>query len=154
MAGKRDQIQMTEGEIKDFIENARTMIIVSNGKDGYPHAMPMWFVNRDGCPHLSTFAKSQKVQNLRRDPRVTALVESGVAYDELKGVMIRGRAEILEDRPLVEEIQLGFAHKYVGGPFPDGAEEVIRARANKRVVIRIVPEKFISWDHAKLPGGY
>ncbi|MFQ5457650.1 MAG: pyridoxamine 5'-phosphate oxidase family protein [Myxococcota bacterium] len=154
MAGKRDLIRMSDEEIRDFIENARTMIIVSNGKDGYPHAMPMWFVIRDGCPLLSTFAKSQKVLNVRRDPRVTALVESGVEYDKLKGVMIRGKGEIIESRATVEEIQLAFANKYVGGPFPEGAEEVIRARANKRVVIRIVPEKFISWDHTRLGGAY
>jgi len=154
MASKRDQIRMTDEEIRDFLEQSKTMIIVSNGKDGYPHAMPMWFVMRDGCALLSTFAKSQKVLNVGRDPRVTALVESGVEYDKLKGVMIRGKAEIVDDRSFVEDIQLAFAHKYVGGPFPDGAEQIIRARANKRVVIKIVPEKVISWDHARLGGGY
>lgn len=151
---KRSAIIMTEEEIKQFMEESKTMILVSNGKDGFPHAMPMWFVIRDGCPLFSTFSKSQKIQNVRRDPKVTLLVESGVEYDKLKGVMIRGKAEIVEERPFVEEVQLAFAHKYVGGPFPDGAETIIRARANKRVALRVIPEKMISWDHGKLGGGY
>jgi PPOX class probable F420-dependent enzyme len=150
---KRDAILMSDEEIKAFIEGSKTMILVSNGKDGFPHAMPMWFVVRDGCPFISTFAKSQKVVNVRRDPRVTVLFESGVEYEKLKGVMIRGKGEIIEDRSVVEEVQIGFARKYVG-PFVDGAEEMIRAQAKKRIAIRIVAEKMISWDHAKLGGGY
>jgi len=151
---KRDQIKMTGEEQRKFLEEARTMILVSNGRDGYPHPVPMWFVIRDGRPIMSTYARSQKVLNLRRDPRVTALVEAGEQYDQLRGVMIRGRAEIIEERPLVEDVQVAFALKYVGGPFPEGAEELIRARAMKRVAIRINPEYVTSWDHAKLGGGY
>jgi len=151
---KRDQIKMTAEEERKFLEEAKTMILVSNGRDGYPHPVPMWFVIRDGVPIMSTYGRSQKVLNLRRDPRVTALVEAGEQYQELRGVMIRGRAEIVEDRPVVEDVQVAFAHKYVGGPFPEGGEELIRARAAKRVVIRIVPERITSWDHSKLGGGY
>ena len=102
---------------------------------------------------MSTFAKSQKVFNIRRDPRVTVLFESGVEYEKLKGVMIRAKGEIVDDRSVVEQVQIGFARKYVG-PFVDGAEEMIRAQAKKRIAIRIVPEKIISWDHAKLAGAY
>jgi len=151
---KRDQIKLTDKEQREFLEGARTMILVSNGRDGWPHPVPMWFVIHEGRPIMSTYASSQKVLNLRRDPRVTALVEAGEQYDELRGVMIHGRAEIIEDRPLVEDVQVAFAHKYVGGPFPEGAEALIRARAAKRVAIRIVPERMTSWDHAKLGGGY
>jgi PPOX class probable F420-dependent enzyme len=151
---KRDAIKMTEEERRKFLEEARTMILVSNGRDGWPHPVPMWFVIRDGKPLMSTYSTSQKVLNLRRDPRVTALVEAGEQYDELRGVMIRGKAEIIEERPLVEDVQVAFARKYMAGPFPEGAEELIRARAAKRVAIRIVPERVTSWDHAKLGGGY
>jgi len=151
---KRDHIKMTAEEERKFLEEAKTIILVSNGRDGYPHPVPMWFVIRDGVPIMSTYGRSQKVLNLRRDPRVTALVEAGEQYQELRGVMIRGRAEIVEDRPVVEDVQVAFAHKYVGGPFPEGAEDLIRARAAKRVAIRIVPEYVTSWDHSKLGGGY
>jgi PPOX class probable F420-dependent enzyme len=150
---KRDAIRLTDDEIKAFIEGSKTAILVSNGNDGFPHAMPMWFVVRDGCPFMSTFAKSQKVLNIRRDPRITVLFESGVEYEKLKGVMIRAKGEIIEDRSVVEEVQIGFARKYVG-PFVDGAEEMVRAQAKKRIAIRVVPEKIISWDHAKLAGAY
>ncbi len=151
---KRATIRMTPEEESAFIESSKTMILVSNGKDGWPHALPMWFVMREGLPLLSTFAKSQKVMNIRRDPRVTVLVEAGEKYEELRGVMIRGRVEIVEDRAFVEEVQLAFARKYIGGPFPEGAEEIIRARAAKRVAIRVVPLEVVSWNHAKLKGGY
>ena len=151
---KRVAIQMTSEEETEFIESSKTMILVTNGKDGWPHTMAMWFVLREGRPILSTFAKSQKVLNIRRDPRVTILVEAGENYEELRGVMIRGRAEIVEDRAFVEEVQIAFARKYVGGPFIEGTAEMVRARAAKRVAIRVVPLESVSWDHTKLGGGY
>ena len=154
MTNKRDAIKLTPEEQARFLEDAKTMILVSNGKDGFPHVVPMWFVLDNGAALMSTYARSQKVLNLRRDPRVTALVESGERYDELRGVMIHGLAEIIEDRVQNGDVQVAFANKYVGGPFPEGAEEIIRARGAKRVVIRLVPERITSWDHAKLGGGY
>ena len=71
---RRDQIRMTDAERRDFIASAQTVIINSIGQDGVPHPMPMWFgIEEDGAIVMTTFRKSQKVQNLTRDPRVQRL---------------------------------------------------------------------------------
>ena len=85
MPSRRTQIELTPDEIGAYIDSRKTIIIVSNGKDGYPHPMPMWFYrSADGRVHCSTFGKSQKVLNYQRDPRATLLVESGTEYADLK----------------------------------------------------------------------
>ena len=92
---RRDVITLGPEEQREFLTHAKTIILASNDPHGYPHLVPMWFVvDDDGTVVMTTYAKSQKVANLLRDPRCALLVESGTSYSELKGVLIRGRATI------------------------------------------------------------
>ncbi len=155
---RRDQIRLTDDEIRSFIDSNKTVILNSIGPDGYPHPMPMWFVMDDAMTiSMTTFRVSQKVLNLKRDPRVSLLVESGTEYSELKGVVFYGRAELSED---IDEIIATLA-AIAGNEVPsDDAEakkamrKVMEKTASKRVLIRVRPEKVVSWDHAKLGGVY
>ena len=151
---KRDAIQLSEDERKVYLSTALTVILVTVGRDGYPHAVPMWFlVDDDGIIYMTTYGRSQKVVNVRRNPRVALLVESGVRYDELKGVLLRGKAEVVEDESLCLGVLTKIHTKHMGG-LASGVEEVMRAQARKRVVLKITPERIVSWDHRKLGGAY
>lgn len=150
---KRAAIAIDDAERRRYVAEAMTIILVSVGGDGYPHAVPMWFtVDDDGCIYMTTYGRSQKAVNLRRNPRVGLLVESGIRYDELKGVLIRGTAEVLQDVDLCVRVLSRIHAKHVDGV--DGIEDLMRAQAQKRVVLKITPERTASWDHAKLAGGY
>ena len=87
MPSRRDAIQLTDDEVLAFLDEQRTLICATNGRDGWPHLMPLWYVVRDGELWAWTFAKSQKVRNLERDPRATVQIETGETYDQLRGVM-------------------------------------------------------------------
>ena len=151
---RRDAIALTTDERRAFLADAMTIILVSIGRDGYPHAVPMWFiVEDDGCVYMTTYARSQKAVNLRRNPRVALLVESGVRYDQLKGVLMRGRAEVLDDLELCVRVLSRVHAKHVGELSGD-VGELMRAQARKRVVLKITPERISSWDHRKLGGAY
>jgi len=151
---RRNAIAIDEAERRRYVAEALTIILVSTGGDGYPHAVPMWFVvDDDGRICMTTYARSQKAVNLRRNPRVALLVESGERYDELKGVLIRGTAEVLEDVELCVRVLTRVHAKHAGG-VAEGIEDLMRAQARKRVVLRITPERVASWDHKKLAGGY
>ncbi len=157
MASRRKLIELTAAEIGDYLDAKKTLIIVSNGKHGYPHAMPMWFT-RDaaGCLYCTTYPKSQKVLNWRRDPRATLLVESGLDYNELKGVMIYANCEVINQRKLVADTLMAIN---TGGRKLDAAataklRKSVAAVAIKRVVLKFTPTRYISWDHAKLGGQY
>jgi PPOX class probable F420-dependent enzyme len=151
---KRNAIQLSENERKVYLSTALTVILVTVGRDGYPHAVPMWFlVDDDGIIYMTTYGRSQKVVNVRRNPRVALLVESGVRYDELKGVLLRGKAEVIEDEGLCLGVLTKIHTKHMGG-LASGIEEVMRAQARKRVVLKITPERIVSWDHRKLGGAY
>jgi PPOX class probable F420-dependent enzyme len=94
---RRDQIKLTEDEQRELIENERIVVVSSLGPRGWPHMMPLWYVPRDGDIWIWTYAKSQKVRNLERDPRATLLIETGFEYGELRGVQIEAEAEIVRD---------------------------------------------------------
>jgi len=151
---KRDAIALSDEERRKYLAAAKTVILVSVGRDGYPHAVPMWFVvDDDGAVSMTTYGRSQKVLNVRRNPRVALLVESGVQYAELKGVLIRGVAEVVDDYDVCVATLVRIQTKHFGA-LASGVEDVMRAQAKKRVVVRIRPERVASWDHRKLGGAY
>lgn len=151
---RKDDIRMTTDEVRDYLREGHTMTLVTNGPKGYPHAVAMFFALDDDLTiKFATYATSQKVVNLERDPKVTLLVETGTAYSELRGVMIEGRAEITTDleETVATMIQ---ANAVTGSPLPDITQipEDVKVRmAGKRVLVKVTPERFISWDHGKLP---
>ncbi len=158
MPSRRDLIKMTDEEAAAFLDEQRTVICATNGKDGWPHLMPLWFVVREGTLWAWTFAKSQKVRNLERDPRATLQVEAGTEYAELRGLMLE--TEVVLHRDVEEVLPLGLEvfRRYAPPGTPgELAEEVVamvRAQAEKRVAFEFVERRRTSWDHRKLGGTY
>ena len=154
---RRAQIRMTDEEVRQFLDQTKTMILCSIGKDGSPHPMPMWFgLEEDGAVIMTTFTKSQKILNLKRDPRVTLLAEAGESYSDLRGVVIHGKAEIDTE---VESVfatlrKVSVRMGTVPAEDTEAIREGLRASAKKRCLIRVKPEKVVSWDHRKLGGVY
>src|SRR4026207_416741 len=102
MPKKRGQIAMSEDELWKFIEERKSLQVATIGADGTPHLTTLWFAIVDGEVGFETFTKTQKVVNLRRDPRIAVLVEDGTKYNELRGVAINGRAELPREPAGVE----------------------------------------------------
>jgi PPOX class probable F420-dependent enzyme len=156
MPSRRDQIKLTEDEQRELIETERVVVVSSLGPRGWPHVMPLWYVPRDGEIWIWTYAKSQKVRNLERDPRATLLIETGFAYVELRGVQIEAEAEIIRDLDRIVDYAKEMTIRYSEGiSSVDGdAAAALQAQAPKRVAIRFQPKRVASWDHRKLGGSY
>jgi PPOX class probable F420-dependent enzyme len=154
MAKRRDLIKLTPDEIHEFLHGRETMNVATIGPDGNVHLVAMWYGFLDENPAFETYAKSQKVKNLRRDPRITVLVEAGDQYEELRGVEIVGRGVIHEAPETVITVAKSVVERYWTPTTEDEAEVMATALANKRVAIEIIPEKIVSWDHSKLGGTY
>lgn len=140
---------MTDEEVADFLREPHHLQVATIGRNGRPHLVAMWYGFLGGVPALWTYGKSQKVVNLRRDPRITCLAEAGRAYDELRGVEIVGRATILEDQATVLEVGASVFDRYQG-PFTEADRPLLERMSAKRVAVRIDAERIVSWDHAKL----
>ncbi len=137
------------------MDEGRTAMLATNGRDGYPHLIAMWYAVKDGDIVMTTYGKSQKTVNIRRDPRATMMWEAGTAYNKLRGLMIRGRAEIVEDVKFTGEVLRLVGAKMSGSTSGSSAvspeqNRALEAQATKRIVIRFHPEKFSSWDHSKM----
>lgn len=146
---QRAQIQMTDDEAAAFIAGSRTCTMATVGPTGTPHLVAMWFALVDGEVWFETKAKSQKVQNLRRDPRVTVLCEDGLTYDALRGVSVEGRAEIVDDADSLWQVGVSMFERYTG-PYSEQMRPIVEAMLHNRVAVRVVPERTRSWDHRKL----
>lgn len=154
MAKQRDRIRMTDAEIEAYFDEQRTLQVASINADGTPHLVAMWFTLIDGKLAFWTYGRSQKVVNLRRDPRLTVMLESGTRYEELRGVTVTGRATIIEDLETVLAFGERVYERYWGPIDSDLVRDGVRMMGAKRVLIVVEPERILSWDHAKLGGGY
>jgi nitroimidazol reductase NimA-like FMN-containing flavoprotein (pyridoxamine 5'-phosphate oxidase superfamily) len=156
MPSRRELIAMSSEEVSAYLASQQRLIVVSNGPTGFPHPMPMNFgIDEAGRLVILTFAKSQKVRNLERDPRAALLVESGASYHELKSVMIYATAEVIPQGNEFERCRAAFARttQTVAGR-SSAIKPQVDATMAKRVAIRFTPERTISWDHAKLGEKY
>ena len=146
---QREQIQMTDAEVEEFLHGRHTMSIATISKDGQPHLVAMWYGFLDGKPAFWTYGKSQKVMNLQRDNRITCLIEDGKTYNELRGVSLIGKAKIYEDEETRMRLAKNVYERY-NGTVNDQVRAVLRKMGDKRVVVQIEVEKVISWDHRKI----
>lgn len=147
---QRDKIKMTQEEIDDFLNGWHTMSCATMNHDGSIHLVAMWYGFLEGAPALETKAKSQKVQNLRRNPQITCMVEEGESYDQLVGVEMVGTAEIVEDPDRIFEMGISIVERTSGQTYTEEMRPAVEMMINKRVAIKINVDKYVSWDHRKL----
>jgi PPOX class probable F420-dependent enzyme len=155
MPKRRDLIRMTDEEVDAYLHGRRVMNIATYNHDGTIHLVAMWYgFTADGRPAFETFAKSQKVQNLKRDKRITALVESGDVYEELMGVELVGTAEVTDDPDVLLPIAMNVVERYMENVSESDREAVATMMARNRAAIVINVERVVSWHHTKLGGTY
>ena len=146
---QRAQIVMSDEEIAAFVERQRTATMATIGPTGMPHLVAMWFAVLDGVIWFETKAKSQKATNLRRDDRMSVLIEDGHTYDTLRGVSFEGRGVIVDDPDAIWAVGVNVWERYTG-PYTDEMKPFVELMLNKRVVVRVDVERVRSWDHRKM----
>jgi PPOX class probable F420-dependent enzyme len=151
---RRGLITMSEQEVTAFLDEQRTVICATNGPHGWPHLMPLWYTVRNGEIWAWTYAKSQKVRNLERDPHATLQIEAGEEYAHLRGVMIETDTVVHHDSELVVDFGLELFERYGNATGGEEFKEIVRSQAAKRVALQFVPHRIATWDHRKLGGVY
>lgn len=140
---------MSDDEIEDYLQRSRTATIATVGADGTPHLVAMWYAVVDGAIWFETKSKSQKAVNLRRDPRVTVLIEDGETYDSLRGVSFEGTAEITDDPDRLWEVGVSVWERY-NGPYTEDMKPFVEIMLQNRIAVKVDVERVRSWDHHKL----
>lgn len=156
---QRAAITMSDEEVESFLHASRTMTMATVNADGSPHLVAMWFAIVDGAICFETKAKSQKAVNLRRDPRITCMVEAGETYEKLRGVSFEGTAEVIDDPDYLFRIGVSVWER-CNGPYTDEVKPLVDMMLIKRVAVKVTVDRTRSWDHRKLgmpdtgpPGG-
>jgi PPOX class probable F420-dependent enzyme len=149
----RQDVRMSEEEVAAFLAARYSAVLSTLGPDGYPHQVAMWYVPEPGRLLMWTFRRSQKARNLYRDARASLLVEDGEEYHQLRGVLVRADAELIEDVDEVRSIGLALAERY-GARYgdPEQARAAHIQQAPKRVGIALPIRRVVSWDFGRLTG--
>jgi general stress protein 26 len=151
MSSKRRSIKFTPEEQEEFVKKNQKASLATLDKDGFPHVVAMNYFYQDGIFYMTSYGKAQKVINIRRNPKVGLMIETGRVYNELQGVLVRGHCELIED---ATQVKLSFRRMGEVQGEKAGVPSEASASMPKRVVLKIVPEKITSWDHTKLGGRY
>jgi PPOX class probable F420-dependent enzyme len=146
---QRDLIKMTEAEVAEYLQGRRTASMCTINPDGTIHAVAMWYGFLEGALAFETKAKSQKIQNLRRHPTLTVMIEDGDYYEELRGITLVGRGEIVEDPDRMWELGVSVFERY-NGPYSDDLKPFVEVMLRKRFVVKLHVDRTVTWDHTKL----
>jgi len=152
MPSRRDQIRMSEDELRDFLSEGKVMTCATLGPRGRPHLMPLWYVPAGDTLRGWTYAASQKALNLERDPRATVQVEAGVEYHELRGAMLECDVALTREVERVVQVGVALFERY-GASGPE-VREMVEKQAPKRVRLDFTATRTVTWDHRKLGGVY
>jgi PPOX class probable F420-dependent enzyme len=150
MAKQRDKIKMSDEEIAAFLDSSKSLNVATLDREGAPHLTTLWFARSGQNILFETYGTSQKVVNLRRDPRIAVLCEQGETYDELRGVSIQGKAEIVDSGPRLEQLMSLIIDRSFPGQSQEKLAKHVSDMIRKRIVVVVHPHKYMSWDHRKL----
>ena len=148
-ANQRSLITMSDEEIAEYLVRSRSATMATVGPSGTPHLVAMWYAVIDGQVWFETKSRSQKAVNLRRNPRITVMVEDGHTYDTLRGVSLEGTGEIVDDADLLWQVGVSIWERY-NGPYTEDLSPLVEFMLHKRVAVRVDTERVRSWDHRKL----
>ncbi len=155
---RRDQIRMTEDEVRAFFAEQKVINVASVGPNGRPHLAPLWYYPHEDGVATWTYGTSQKAKNLQRLPEATVLIEDGGSYEKLRGVSLEADVELVEDTEEVTRMGITLMQRYAGAkpgdPVPSELSGFIAGQTPKRVGLIFRPTKIVSWDHTKLGGAY
>jgi hypothetical protein len=155
MPSRRSEISMSDDEVGQYLASERILHVATIGPSGHPHLVAMWYAMVDHQPVFWTFGKSQKILNLRRDARMTGLVETGAHYGDLRGVELVGSGRLVEDYAEIRQIGIVIGRKYQGDTaVSEQGMPFIEHQARKRIGVVFDVERVASWDHRKLGGAY
>jgi len=140
---------MTPEEVDEFLAGRHSMTMCTMNHDQTIHAVAMWYGFLEGAVAVETKLKSQKVQNLRRNPTMTLLVEDGEKYEELRGVELVGRAELVEEPDRIWELGVSVFDRYQA-PYTEEMRPFVEVMLKNRLVVKMHVDRIVSWDHRKL----
>lgn len=149
MPRRSPDLSLSDFEQERFLSAGSNLTVASIDADGFPHLVAVWYVVIDGDIHFASYRHSQKVLNLRRNPKVSCMLEAGDKYPEMRGLVIQGEAAIVDDIYFTARVRslIGEKHGFNAHLSPEAATEA----DNKRVVVRVDALKRYSWDHSKRP---
>jgi PPOX class probable F420-dependent enzyme len=149
MVNQRAQIVMSHDEVVAFLRQQRSSTVATYGPQGQIHLVGMWYAVMDDAIWIETKSKSQKAVNLRRDPRMSFMVEDGHTYDQLRGVAMEGTGVVIDDPDVVWEVCRNVFERY-NGPYSEEMRPFVEVMAKNRVAVRLDVDRVRSWDHRKL----
>ncbi len=143
MRNQRIYNTWSEEEIHLYLAEHTVGRLGTIDEEGFPHVVPMWYILLNGLIHFSTRIPRKKIGNLRKNPRISFTVDSGERFDDYRGVLIQGRADIVEDAEVLRNYNIAFAHRHCGSE----DHPYVRLLNERKRVVSVVPAHVLTWDY-------
>jgi nitroimidazol reductase NimA-like FMN-containing flavoprotein (pyridoxamine 5'-phosphate oxidase superfamily) len=137
-------LSLTPAERDDYLAGQRTVRVATVSPDGVPHVVPLWFVWSGEALFLNSTLGNPTVENMLRTETASAVIDDGVPYEELRGVLLTGRVTRLGDTAPAD-VERAWSDKYMGGG------ELPYRKWRNRSWFRLDPDRIASWDFRKIP---
>lgn len=148
---ERDFLRMSDDEVRAHLGECNRAHVATLLPDGRPHVVPLAYMIFEDHVCFWTDPSSQKIKNLRRDPRITCVVECGDDFAEFRAVQIVGDAELIDDVDRSRQAgEVLFSRSR--GELTDDLRTYAAMLAPQRVVVKVKPLRIVSWDHRKMAG--
>ena len=119
---KPNRLDMLTAEQRNFLQAQRTATLATTGAEGAPHALPVCFLTDVGNVYIAIDQKPKsgdpralkRLRNIAENPQVALVADryDGADWSRLGWVMVRGRAEILEDGVEYTDAQARLTARY------------------------------------------
>ena len=146
-------IELDDDQLWAFLAAGHEGALTTLRSDGWPVALPVWYVVKDRAVYLRTRPSTKKLVRIRNDPRCSFLVSSGARWAELEAAVLTCRAVLIEDAPLQAQVLALFDEKYAAfrtapSAMPSSSQKHYKGEP---VIIRLdVVDTVLSWDNSRL----
>lgn len=143
---RRFKQALTPGQCGEILERGTFGVLAAAGDEGWPYAVPLSYVWRDGKVYFHCAAAGHKVDAIRADSRVSFCVvdRNQIVPEEYttyyRSVIAFGQAEIVDDPREQYDAMLALAEKYCASDTPAHREEKSTDTQGYTAVIRLTIE--------------
>lgn len=138
------------------IDQILSMTLIANlatiDDNGGIHLLPMWFLRIDNNICIPTSHHTHKYKNLRARPRASVMIDASKAGLNLKGVLIRGRVELVEGEQ-ARKINHLIHLKYVTADGLNNPSIATYLSQGDDVTVKVYINRLISWNLADSEAG-
>ena len=129
---------------REFLKSQKMLRLATIDSSGNPHIVPVWYMYANEKFYIGTNTKTKKVRNIKKNPKVSFCVDTGIKSPYIFGVMGIGRAKLILKTDRVESLAKKIMLRYFKNLKNQSAQQLLN---QTDCIIEIIPKKITDWKY-------